>query len=317
MLLSGVPIRRQILAVAVFTTFWFVGAQARADVATSDKPEVSAYSSSVKAFFRRLRRLADHGDLFKPESVAKQLGMDLYAETEEKTEGECPTSTGYRWHRTTRMISTGETWYRKTSDGVGETAIRGAFTHPTASAGPLQFGYSIYRHVKCNDRTGLMDSTDATVHFAGLPSFACLSPMDVQLLLPGASFHQATDGVSLVWYRGRLDDDVGVAIKFNFREGAKCALSADVSQSQMDGLRYARAEAKHRNCSVQIRRAFCARRGAFGWGNGAALDQMRQAIDDACGTVDQLFKSDTANGTSPAPSPKWKAGAEPCNVYDE
>ena len=127
----------------------------------------------------------------------------------------------------------------------------------------------------------------------------------------------ATDGYSSVSYQGRVNDDVGVRLEVAFRAGAPCAIGAMVTQSQTDGLRYKRAESKRRNCGVQVTRSFCAEHKPFGWPDVAAQNELHEAISATCGTIDELMERDTEHGTPPAPWPKWRRGAEPCNVYDE
>jgi|FEC22Drversion2_1045045.scaffolds.fasta_scaffold02512_4 hypothetical protein len=259
---------RLIRAVVVLTIFWLAGPTAGADPGTPSPPAAFQYPPHVQAFFTRLKALADTGDLFDPTSVAGRLDMKLQAETKERIPqpANCKGALGFRSHQTTTVATVGETWYRPMPGGLDDMPIPAAFINPATSAGQAAFTYSIQHTVGCSDRFSLVDQTSASLGFSGLPSFACVSARGVLALLPGSKWNMATDGVSLVQYQGRLDDDVRVGVDVYFRAGAPCAIGATVTQSQREGLRYQRAEAKRRNCGVQVTRTFCADHKPFGWG---------------------------------------------------
>jgi len=88
----------------------------------------------------------------------------------------------------------------------------------------------------------LHDGMQATLTFNGLPAFTCLTPSNIRSAIPEAEFVMATDGLYLVQYKGRLDDDSGTTLTFDFRAGVECALAADITQDQEKGLRYRRAQ---------------------------------------------------------------------------
>lgn len=318
---TSLAMRRYHCVVALFLASLFGAQNTFAAQAAESPGALSHFAPHVQALFARLKTLADSGDLFDPASVAERLDMKFQAETKEQQippAAACRSNgTGLRFLQRTTLTPVGDIWYRPMPGGVPDMPIPAFLVNPASSAGQASVTYTINRSAGCSDPPNARGGTVASLSLKGLPSFACVSALDVEALLPGAQWIMATDGVSYVFYQGRLDDDAGVRVEVFFRAGAQCAIGAMVTQSQRDGLRYKRAEAKQRNCGVQVTRSFCATRKPFGWSDVAAQNELHDAILATCGTVGQLMESDTERGTPPAPWPKWKRGAAPCNVYDE
>jgi hypothetical protein len=76
-----------------------------------------------------------------------------------------------------------------------------------------------------------------------------------------------------VTFQGRLGDDSGTTLTFNFRAGAACALDAELKQGQEDGLRYRRAVYKYLSCRAPSDREFCSAHRNFSC--GASIDCAR------------------------------------------
>lgn len=269
-------------------------------------------------FFQRLREVADNGDLFDPLSISKILGIDFQIDTSEEA-SDCAQVWESRSFRTTQVTADTSSWYRVLASGAGSMEVPAAFINPATKTGDAKFSYKVMQRIDCTDRFRLQDHTEAKLSFSGLPSFACITGWDIERLLPNARFEMATDGVSLYRYQGKLDDDASTSIEFWFRMGAQCALSVSVNKDQQNGLRYQRADSKRRNCEVGAYREFCAIHEPFGWGDGAALDEMSLYADMICGTTDSLYKNDFEHGVQPKPLPKPKNGVAtpPCQVYDQ
>ena len=313
--------RRYHCVVALLWASLFGAQNTSAAQAAESPAALSHFAPHLQALFARLKTLADSGDLFDPASVEERLGMKLQAEAKEQQipPAAACRSDGSGLHSLLRTTVTpvGDTWYRPMPGGVPDMPIPAFMVNPTSSAGQASLTYTINRSTGCSDRFNGPVSITALLSLNGLPSFACVSARGVEALLPGAQWTMATDGYSSVSYQGRVNDDVGVRLEVAFRAGAPCAIGALMTQSQRDGLRYKRAESKLRNCGVQVTRSFCAAHKPFGWADVAAQNELHEAISATCGTIDELMERDTEHGTTPAPWPKWRRGAEPCNVYDE
>jgi hypothetical protein len=281
-------------------------------------PKVDSTDSRA-VFFQRLKSVADSGDLFAPLSAARILEIDLQLESAESIPqpADCSESWKSRSVQTTKGVAAGSSWYRVLPSGAGNMEIPAAFINPAAKSGSATVGYEMVRRVQCTDRFRLQDHSKASLSFGGLPSFACITGSDIRRLLPEARPVTASDGVSLFVYQGRLDDDVGVQVEFFFRMGVPCAIAATVRQDQQAGLRFLRADAKHRNCRVDADREFCAKRADVTWSNGAVLDEMDRHAESVCGTVDALAKQDRERGTKPRALPRVKQGVGPCQKYDD
>ena len=269
----------------------------------------------LQPFLQRLKVLADVGDLFEPESVSQILAMNFQLKRSESVL-DCSQVWQTRSTQTIRSTPDASSWYRNLPSGVRNMPVQAAFINPAMTVGDAVFSYEVERTIACTDRFNLQDHTKAYLSFDGLPSFACISAVDIQQQLPEAKFVMATDGVSLYAYQGRLDDEAGASLQFVFRMGAPCALSATIRKDQQDGLRYARADSSRRHCEIHSDRAFCMKHQPFGWGDGAAIDEMSQYADQICGTTDSLYRHDTEHGTQPAPVPGYKHGAPPCQRHD-
>jgi hypothetical protein len=270
-------------------------------------------------FFQRLQTMADTGDLFDPSSVSKILGIDLRVTSSESVPQppDCSEIWKPRSEVTTSATIDASSWYRVESSGSGNLDVPAAFINPATKTSDAKLSYAIKRRIQCTDQFRLQDHTSAQISFSGLPSYACVTANDIEHFLPKATPQLATDGVSFYHYQGRLDDEAGTDVSFVFRLGVSCALAVTVTQDQEAGLRYLRANSKRRNCEIQPEREFCSTHAAFGWSDGATQDEMRQYADKVCGTVDSLVKTDTERGTQPAPLPKRKLAAEPCQVHDD
>jgi len=122
----------------------------------------------------------------------------------------------------------------------------------------------------------------------------------------------ATDGVYLVQYKGRLDDDSGTTLTFNFRAGVECALAADITQDQEKGLRYRRAQYKYQTCREVTDREFCAVHPDVAWGDRKMLGEMEVAATKKCGTVDSIYLDEPATGVAPPLLPR-RIRRSPCD----
>ena len=318
---TSLAMRRNDCAAVLLVAFLFHAQNTFAGQDALSSAAVSHFTPHVQALFARLKTLADSGDLLDPASVAERLGMELQAETKEQQippAAACRSDgSGLHSLQRTTVTPVGDTWYRPMPGGVPDMPIPAFMVNPASSAGQPSVTYIINRSAGCSDRLNGPVRITALLSLSGLPAFACVSAPGVEALLPGSKWTMATDGYSSVSYQGRVNDDVGVRLEVAFRAGAPCAIGAMVTQSQTDGLRYKRAESKRRNCGVQVTRSFCAEHKPFGWPDVAAQNELHEAISATCGTIDELMERDTEHGTPPAPWPKWRRGAEPCNVYDE
>jgi len=297
---------RMIVVFALFIAGVFGGGDARAEPAPSE---------ILQTFMQRLKTVADQGNLFEPESVAKLLEMNFEISTDELT-SDCAEIWQTRSNRTTRIAPDASSWYRNLPSGVHEMVVPQAFINPASKVGDADFKYQIVRKIGCTDQFNLQDHTEARLSFEGLSSFACILDADIWRLLPGAKFVMATDGVSFYVYQSKLDDEAATSLDFLFRMGAPCALSASIHKDPKSGLRYKRAESKWRNCEAHADIEFCKGRAPIEWADGQALDEMRNHANKACGTLDSVYKNDTERGTQPAPLPKYKQGGLPCERHD-
>lgn len=274
-------------------------------------------------FFRRIKTLADTGNLFDIESVSDMLGIDFTTEELEK-EPQPPRCSGIfvtRSFKVTTAVADGASWYKTLPSGIHRIAVPPAGINPAATIGDAKLGYAITRHVLCNDAYNLQDHTNAEIAFGGLPSFACVTRGTIRQLLPEAIARMATEGISLYSYTGKVTDDFGIELVFTFRPGADCAVYAQLKQDQNTGLRFRRAQAKHLNCKALATKEFCATHPPIGWDSNAQ-DELEHHVGQVCPSIDYLAKHDTEQGTQPAPWPKmnfrWpRPAGGPCTVYPD
>ena len=184
--------------------------------------------------------------------------------------------------------------------------------NPATVTGDPELTYQIIHFVYCSEWPRLHDGMQAALTFNGLPAFTCLTPSNIRSAIPEAEFVMATDGVYLVQYKGRLDDDSGTTLTFNFRAGVECALAADITQDQEKGLRYRRAQYKYQTCREVTDREFCAVHPDVAWGDRKMLGEMEVAATKKCGTVDSIYLDEPATGVAPPLLPR-RIRRSPCD----
>jgi hypothetical protein len=274
-------------------------------------------------FLQRLQRMADQGNLFEPRDARRILGFRLTASVKETHPTDCSKSYGIRDSHNTTLEQSEGSWYRPLPSGAGHIDIPAAFINPASTTGDARLEYRISHAVYCTDDVGMQDYMNAQMTFENLPSYACITSADILKVIPKAQLHMATDGVFLVDYQGRVDDEAGMSLQFVYRMGATCALDATLRQDKKKGLRFQRASATYEACSVGAKKNYCATHPHPTWGNGEALGDMRTYANKICGTENALYLREPANGRSPPPAPA--AGANrplwngplsgPCDQY--
>jgi hypothetical protein len=264
----------------------------------SESLEPSAVRS---ALLERLRHLAEEGNLFDPQAAAQTLRIKLQTSRREGYPNppmDCGDGTK-RSSLVTTVTATGPSWFHALPSGAGHIAIPAYAINPSGVSGDPTLEYQIYHSIYCRDWPRLQDATEANLSFNGLPAYTCLTPANIKDEIPEAQFVQATDGVFLVTFQGRLRDDSGTALTFWFRAGADCALGASLQQSQEDGLRYRRAVYKYELCRGPVEHAFCSEHGSFGWADSALLKKMVVQVYERCGTVNSFYVREPATGDLP------------------
>ena len=267
-------------------------------VAPEAKSDPFSEQSAVRSrFLLKLRQLATEGDLFDPDSIARILDMRLHAvtQTPEHTVRDCGDGS-MRWFEVTNVTASDPTWYRELPSGAGHLDIPAFAINPASRTGDPMFSYEISRGVFCRDWPRMQDHTSASLRFRDLPAFSCVTPASITREIPEARFSPGTDGVSEMIVEGRIDDDAGVKLRFVFRFGVTCALGAEVSQDQEDGLRYQRAVAKYKTCRLPADREFCASHPSFTWSD---RDQHREMVLNAyrrCGLINDFYIKEPRSG---------------------
>jgi hypothetical protein len=286
-------------------------------------PEEHSDPADSTEFLLRLQRMADQGDLFDPSDARRILGLRLTASVKETHPTDCSKSYGIRNSHNTTLEQAESGWYRPLSSGAGHMDIPAAFINPASTTGDAKLEYGISHVVYCTDAVGMQDYTNAQMTFGNLPSYACIAPADIRKAIPKAEVHMATDGVYVVNYQGRVDDEAGTSLQFVYRMGATCAIGATLRQDKEKGLRFQRASATYGACSVDAKKNYCATHPHPTWGNGDALDDMRAYANKVCGTVNALYLREPANGRSLSPGarvganrPLWNGPRSgPCDQF--
>jgi hypothetical protein len=246
-------------------------------------------------FLQRLRRVADSGNLFEQKSVASMLNLKFEASTIDRNPAiSCPAP-----FRATTVTVRGASWFHPLSTGSGHLDVPAFTINPANVTGDPQFTYQILHYSFCSEWPRLHDGMEATVTFNGLPAFNCLTPSNIRSTIPEGEFVMATDGVSLIQYKGRIDDDSATTLTFNFRAGVQCALAADITQDQEKGLRYRRAQYKYETCRQVTDREFCAIHPDVGWGDTQMLGDMERAAIKRCGSINSIYVAEPANQIAP------------------
>ncbi|MBN6207480.1 hypothetical protein JYK21_13480 [Ralstonia pickettii] len=274
-------------------------------------------------FFRRIKALADTGNLFDVKSASEMLGIDFITTESEKQPQppRCSDIDVTQSFKVTTATTSGPTWYRTLPTGEHHMELPAAGINPAATVGDAKLGYTITRHVLCNDAYNLQDHTNAEIMFGGLPSFACITPATIRAMLPESRAVLATEGITLYSYSGKVTDGFGIELVFTFRPGADCAVYVQLKQDQNTGLRFRRAQAKHLNCKALASKDFCATHSPIGWDSSAQVE-LEHHVAQVCPSIDYLAKQDREQGTQPVPWPKmnftWpRPPGGPCTRYPE
>lgn len=309
---------RKLVAASVFGFALFLATQAfAADVEMPNPANVPSGSQvSAMEFLSKMRSIADSGSLLQPDRAAEILGVPLSKTTsiQQQPMPFCNSLATGRSIETSTMDPPVSWWYHAQPSAPGKLPIPAAFINPASTSADPIFHYDIRHVVECTDRFGLQDTTEANLSFNGLPSFVCLSQGQILAAIPGAANELATDGVSLVAYPGHVDDDSGTSMRFFFRAGVRCALSASIEQSQKSGLRALRARSTSSVCRMAANRRWCSVYGPVGWADGAALDRMELDADRVCGTEDSIYRKEPPSGEKPGPLAQRKLGELPCDL---
>lgn len=287
---------------------------------TALRPNTDKVVDAGSQILLRLQRLSDSGDLFNSQSVEQILDLRLTASVRDTKLSDCSTEVGIRDDRETSFQETDDGWYHILRSGAGHMDIPAAFINPAAKTGDAKLEYRVTRQVRCSDILGIQNYTFAQMVFENLPSFACITPAAIRSAMPAAALHMATDGVYMVDYPGRVNDETGTSLRFEYRFGAPCAISATVEQNQKQGLRYLRASAAYAACSADAKRNYCTTHPHPTWGDGVALDDMLHHANKVCGTVNSLYLREPLNGRKPPPPPlqrppvkQYNSHAGPCD----
>jgi hypothetical protein len=257
----------------------------------------SEQSAVRSRFLLQLRQLATEGDLFDPDSIAQILDMRLHAVTQtlEHTVRACGDGS-LRWVEVTNVKASEPTWYHALPSGAGHLDIPAFTINPASKTGDPIFMYEISHGISCRDWPRMQDHTSASLNFRDLPAFSCVTPASITREIPEARFSPGTDGVSEMIVEGRIDDDAGVKLRFVFRFGVTCALSAVVSQDQEDGLRYQRAVAKHKACRLPADQEFCASHPSFTWSDRDLHREMVLNAYRRCGLINDFYIKEPHSG---------------------
>lgn len=260
-------------------------------------------SSAQLHLFQKVKAIAETGSLFDPDTIAMILETDFQTTT---TESVTPADRARepRSQQTTSLSPSAPFWYQGMPSGVGNFQLPAISINPPFKSRDAEFSYEITRQVRWDDTYQLQDSTKAEMAFIGLPSFSCVTEDEMEKFFPTVKFRRATDGAVTYEYQGKIDDDSGTWVRFSFYFGSDCALSISIAQNQLTGLRYLRAESKHRNCEYLSAQRFCENHASFGLHDKTAMKELKQHVKSACGTIDSIYKLDTEKETQPEPWPK-------------
>jgi hypothetical protein len=278
-----------IITIAVASASYFLSSQAMGATQDADAGVVRTQ------FLQRLRSVADSGNLFEQKTVAPILNLKLEASAVERDVAlSCPVH-----FRTTNVTATAASWFHPLSSGSGHLQVPAFTINPATVTGEPELTYQIIRYVYCGEWPRLHDGMEANLTFNGLPAFSCLTPANIRSAIPEAEFVMATDGVSLVQYKARLDDDSATTLTFTFRAGVQCALAADITQDQEKGLRYRRAQYKYVTCREVSDGEYCSIHPNVGWGDTQMLGDMERAAIKRCGSINSIYLAEPATGVPP------------------
>jgi hypothetical protein len=167
--------------------------------------------------------------------------------------------------------------------------------HTVRECGDGSMRWSEATNVTASDPTWYRALPSGAGHL-DIPAFTCVTPASITREIPEARFSPGTDGVSVVIVEGRIDDDAAVRLHFVFRFGVTCALGAEVSQDQEDGLRYQRAVAKYKACRLPLDREFCATHPGFTWSNRELHREMVLNAYRRCGLINDFYIKESRSG---------------------
>jgi hypothetical protein len=173
--------------------------------------------------------------LFDPAKVGDLLSLDLQ---EQEREGipqpaDCTNPYADRSNLIRDYTPRGATWYAPTPQGL-ENMVRPAFgINGTAIIKDPKFSYHIVETQNCSGEHRLRQATSARLYFSAVSAFACITIDELRRVLPEAKPLIATDGAAPFYYGGRIDDESGAGVRFDFFAGTPCMISIEAVQDQL------------------------------------------------------------------------------------
>lgn len=140
-------------------------------------PSARNDNASVEDFVRRLKTIADGDMLFEPDRVADTLGVALKATVAPDQVPQPPRcDISLRSVVVTSYAPPARWWFGTRAQAPGKLDFPAFTINPAGDSGDPAFEYTSGHSISCADRSGLLENRAATLSFAGLPSFVCLTP---------------------------------------------------------------------------------------------------------------------------------------------
>lgn len=301
---------RKLFMILCCTLVLCVNAPGRTAQPTAPAVDIARVADVRPEFIRRLKAVADRGDLYDPAAIGALLGMTLQTGTSTTTE-DCEGRPGQSTIRTVNAVPDRLTWYHPMPAGMQRVELPALAINPASTTGPAELLYTIDHVRECDADYGLADHTTATLTFQNLLSFACITGADLTRLLPQGEGRMATDGVSIYAYQGRIDDAAGITLDFTFYGGERCAMMATIMQNQQRGIRFERARYAHARCLEDAADAFCAAYMPFGPPDDMGRSTMEVYAAKACPPINKFYQDDKEHGTPPSGS-SWRKDWTSC-----
>jgi|GEM_PF-4557859 len=181
-------------------------------------------------FISKLKNVVDSGNLFEPNTISEILKINFQISTQSMAKFvDCSNSAGYRTSQKITISPIENNWFHALSSGTRNMKIpKQPFSNATSAHEKTDLTYGIESYVSCdkNDPVQHENFSWAVLHFSGLPGYSCITPEDIQRLLPTAKYVSATDGAYAYRYQEPGDDDRTPNLTFYFIGRATCSTNA-------------------------------------------------------------------------------------------
>lgn len=188
--------------------------------------------SFIAALLTKLRVIVDTGVIDNPKAIAGLLELRF---RERKLLDNDASKACQEPHEIRRTVAwdfsvIGGSWIDSTKFGKPGYRVPGAGVNQAYTvAKQAQFHFSWDRYATCADpEPPMVWQVHAQLEIGQLPALVCLSPADIERVIPEVISENATDGIQRLTYGGRPGSHTAARLNFVYQFGSECAVGLDI-----------------------------------------------------------------------------------------